>query len=76
MRSCGIYRTWCDGCMARAVSRSLAAFHALDPRGLGDQQPLRELIAQMFPAEKQAQARKDVWEWWQIDHAQTKGEPA
>lgn len=73
LRSCGSYRTWCDGCMARACARSLAAFNALDPKGSGEQEPLRDLVAQVFPAEKRKQARADVWAWWQIDHPTTEG---
>lgn len=67
-RYTGYYENWCDGCMARAVSRTLAAFHALDPHGTGDKEALRETIASVFPEAKRDKGRQDVWAWWQLDH--------
>lgn len=64
----GIYKSSCAGCSARAVARSLAAFNALDPKGTGDKEPLRELVQRVLPQMPMAQARSAVWEWWQHDH--------
>lgn len=65
----GIYMANCTGCSARAAARSLAAFNALDPRGNGDKEPLRELVLRVLPKLGMKQAREAVWTWWQIDHA-------
>jgi hypothetical protein len=65
----GGYDHWCDGCMARAIARSQAAFHAIDERGNGDQRPLRELIGRCMQKVPYEDARRVVWQWWQVDHA-------
>jgi len=65
----GIYANWCDGCTARALARSSAAFDAIDERGRRDPEPLRELIARCMPAMPYEAAREAVWDWWQVDHA-------
>ena len=66
---CG-YRIGCNGCSARAVARSLAAFNALDTMGDGDAEPLRALIVQLLPEMPYADARRLVWDWWRSDHPQ------
>ena len=68
VRTWGHYETWCNGCMARAVARSSAAFHALDSRGKGEQEPLRDLVRRMLPEFGVGQALAMVAEWWKVDH--------
>ena len=63
--------TACQGCTARAVARSLAAFHALHANGDGDKQPLRDLVARLaLPAEGQAAMKAAVMGWWWHDREQ------
>lgn len=64
------YRADCQDCTARAVARSLPAFNALDPRGTGERDELRDLIRQAMPNTVAADARRMVWAWWQHDQAQ------
>ena len=70
VRTSGLYINRCEGCTARAVARSLAAHHAWHPQGEGDLEPLKALVAKLFPADRQRQARALVWAWWQHDHPQ------
>jgi hypothetical protein len=65
----GLYANWCDGCMARAIARSHAAFDALHERGKKDVRGLREIVARCMPEVPFEDARRLVWEWWQLDHA-------
>lgn len=62
------YRKGCPGCAARMCARSLAAFNALHPKGTGEREPLRELVQRLMPSVAYADARRMVWDWWQIDH--------
>ena len=76
VRTSGLYINRCEGCMARAVARSLVAYHAWHPHGERDRKPLEELVAKLFTADRQRQARALVWAWWQHDHPQQPPEPA
>ena len=64
-----MYESECTGCRARAIARSMAAFSAIesDPP---DPEPLRQLIKSVLPKMKYADARKAVWSWWELDHAE------
>lgn len=64
----GVYMLGCQGCAARAAARCLAAFNALDPKGTGEKEPLRELVQRVLPNMPFAQARAAVWDWWLRDH--------
>ena len=58
----------CQGCRARSVARSLAAFDALDLAGNGDKEPLRELTARVLRDMPLKAARQAVMDWWAVDH--------
>lgn len=66
----GGYGAFCTGCIARSCARSLDAFNALSTRGSGDKHPLRLQIERRMWTTDFETARKEVWKWWQRDHAQ------
>lgn len=68
VRSCGMYRIGCHGCIARSIARSLAAFNSLDPKGTGDKEALRAAVARMLPSVPVKDARQMVMVWWREDH--------
>lgn len=59
------YRAACHECSARAIARSLAAFHAVRHR---DATELREAIARILPEHSYEDARAMVWRWRLVDH--------
>jgi hypothetical protein len=67
VRTWGIYRADCHGCVARSIARSLTAFNALHPKGTRDVESLRDMVARLLPAVPTAEARRMVSEWWQHD---------
>lgn len=65
----GGYSARCPGCSARAIARSLAAFHAWDAMGDGDVQPLRELVERLLPTLSREEAKQAIRRWWDHDRA-------
>lgn len=64
----GGYSFHCSGCNARAIARSLAAFNAIDQKGTGERDALRDLVARMLPNMGRLEAKRAVLAWWRHDH--------
>ena len=63
-----MYTANCDSCAARAIARSMTAWHALHPKGNGSRSALTEMVNQTLAKLDQKEARRMVLEWWRHDH--------
>ncbi len=64
------YRMACDGCTARAIARSMAAFNAARPGASADDKAaLRETYARALPHLPMREAHEAMLFWWRLDHA-------
>jgi hypothetical protein len=67
----GGYRAGCDGCRARAVSRSGAMFQAVRRNRANE---LIEMTQRLWPATPFERIKTDLMRWWRIDHPEQKGQ--
>ena len=66
-----MYTANCDSCAARAIARSMTAWHALHPNGNGSRADLTEMVNMMLSHLDPKEARRMVLEWWRHDHQES-----
>lgn len=67
-----MYTANCDSCAARAIARSMTAWHALHPKGNGSRADLTEMVNMMLSHLDPKEARRMVLEWWRHDHQESR----
>ena len=59
------YTLNCDGCKARILARSLAAWKSICR---GDSEELKRALQRNFPKMPVKESKQLVWSWWDADH--------
>ncbi|MGA0608849.1 hypothetical protein [Caldimonas sp. KR1-144] len=60
-----VYTLTCEGCKARMLAKSLAAYKAIEK---GEPDDLRDALQRIFPKLPVKQSKLLVWEWWDLLH--------